>query len=349
MIDYLILKSYTRIKEERTLYAFYHLLKGKRSIQTVQDAHLYDLTNYYGIYKELSLFEYKETIKSLENRKLISINKKRSTLILTNKGKQYINESSYKNIEFKGLETHSLTKVFYNRLLLFIQVWTNSAKGCNNYIPVIDDFETEIFIKKLYLADINVDFEKLYKEFDDILKKLPEHYVLIFVERLTSYNQYGLSIAQLAQKNEVDKHTIQLIITFVTHQIINEVKKKPIKFQILFELLKDQMTMTTLNDSTTKTYHLFNQNKSLQEIAHIRKLKLNTIYDHIIEIALFDPNFDISLFVTQSVYDDIFNYINHNQTYKLKDIKKSIDEEISYFQIRLVLSALYSKKEGEIN
>lgn len=345
-MNYLVLKIYSNMKEERTLYAVYHLLKGKRSIQTVQDAHLYNVTDYYGIYKSLTLKDYEQILQNLKNEKKLIKSNNTDTYKVTSKGVDYLNKSNYSSIHFSGMAYNSIAPIFYKRLLLFIQVWTNSNKRNHIYMPIIEDVQAEDYIKKLYRQRkgyVKIDLTYLYEELNLILSNLPQKDVMMYVERLTSYNNYGLSLDQLALKNELSKHTVELILTSINHQIISKVSADLNSFKTLNMLIEDLITKNNLTLSASKTYQLFTQNKNLQEIANKRNLKLNTIYDHIIEIALYDSDFDIEAFVTSSEANEIMDYVKTYKTFKLKEIKDNISEEITYFQIRLVLSTmLYS-------
>src|SRR5699024_10604664 len=135
------------MKEERTLYSIFYLLKGKRSIQTVQDAHLYNLTSYYGIYKKLSLHEYDVILQNLLNEKKINYNDTTHTYSITKKGESYIREGNHSRMFFLGMSYNNAAPIFYKRILLFIQVWSNSIQLNQRYMPIIEDVQTENFIK----------------------------------------------------------------------------------------------------------------------------------------------------------------------------------------------------------
>nr|WP_253286704.1 helix-turn-helix domain-containing protein [Virgibacillus sp. MSJ-26] len=88
------------------------------------------------------------------------------------------------------------------------------------------------------------------------------------------------------------------------------------------------------------TYNLLNAGFSPEEIKVRRNLKLNTIYDHIVEISLFDKAFNIDDYVSESVINEIKMAVSNTDSYKLKDIKEKVSDEISFFQIRLVLTRI---------
>ena len=50
----MILFCLHKINGERTIYSIYHLLKGKKSSQTIQDTHLFHLQPFYQTYTNLS-------------------------------------------------------------------------------------------------------------------------------------------------------------------------------------------------------------------------------------------------------------------------------------------------------
>lgn len=79
---------------------------------------------------------------------------------------------------------------------------------------------------------------------------------------------------------------------------------------------------------------------SLVEIAQKRRLQINTIYDHVVEIALKEHSFNISKYAPEEVQQEIIEVMKQLHSYKLKDIKQAVRDDISYFQIRLVIARL---------
>ena len=94
-----------------------------------------------------------------------------------------------------------------------------------------------------------------------------------------------------------------------------------------------------LTHSTQLTLQLINEGRSIIEIANTRRLKVNTIEDHLVEIVLSDRQFPIGDYVPNKMENKIWEAVNHLQTKQLKVIKQWLkDDEISFFQIRLVLA-----------
>lgn len=348
LIDLLILKSCKKIKNERTIYSVYHLFNGRSSIQTLQDAHLYKLSHLYGIYKNLTVKEFNEIILKLEKKNLLKKHGNNNRFIITDKGIELTSISI--PLYFNGIVYEQYVTKFNQRLLLFVQVWTNSNKENNNYIPVIDDFKTENFIKKLYLnrkKEIKSDLKKLFLELSHIFDSINEHQRNYYIDRLSGYHNYGLSIQQLASKYKTDLHTIHLYLESTNHIIIENVFKNPRKYTLLSLLLMDLLDENRLTKSASDTYQLFKQGYALNDISKKRQLKLSTIYDHLVEIALYHQSFPINNFVSYAIQSEIITYVNKQKTFKLKDIKENVSKEITYFQIRLVLSMMSNKEMGD--
>src|SRR5699024_9867308 len=101
-----------------------------------------------------------------------------------------------------------------------------------------------------------------------------------------------------------------------------------------------------ITKSAQTTYNLFKRGYDIQQIAHIRQLKENTICDHFVEISLFDTSFPVEDYVDEEAQREIVRASQKLQTPKLKEIKQVVSEHITYFQIRLVLAQL-NMTQGE--
>ncbi|WP_158595075.1 helix-turn-helix domain-containing protein [Oceanobacillus piezotolerans] len=241
---------------------------------------------------------------------------------------------------FNGLTFYNKVEIFYNRLLLLIQTLTNTKYQSYSFIPVVEDKEAEIWVKKVYKKVKGKEkdvLKKLYLELYEVLSRVKAVEVGIFVDRLTGYKHYGMSVPQLGEKYKKSVDDVQLILVCTIHQIIENVEKEE-KTSLLAFLLQDTLEVSHLTKSAYDTYLLLLKGKTPDKIAFVRRLKTNTIYDHIVEIALSDSEFAIEDFVNQEDEQAITQAITSTNSYKLKDIKANVNDKISYFQIRLVLA-----------
>ncbi|MBP1969638.1 uncharacterized protein YpbB [Virgibacillus natechei] len=342
LLEGIILYCSSQIGTERTGASIYHLLNGKKSIQTVQDAHVYNLTSFYGVHKRLSQQRFNAIIRELMTYDRLQ--KTSTTLIYTPTiaGEDWLHKHK-PNLPFNyynGLKYHDTGTIFLDRLTLLIQTLTNSKMNYFTFIPVIDKLPIENWVKSFYIKMKPHEPKLLpviYKELHILLQNLSDQEAELFIDRLTGFKNYGMSITQLADTYKFSPDDVQLMLVAITHRMFETIENNN-NFPILGLVIKDLVNTTLLTNSAATTYNLLQKKHSIDEISRIRNLKSNTIYDHIVEIALYDVDFSIINYVSEESQLDITNAVTEANSYKLRDIMQLVDEEISYFQIRLVLA-----------
>lgn len=334
----------SRINEERTINSIYHLLTGKKSIQTVQDAHLYRTGHAYGIYKNLKFEDFNQVIYDLIHKNYMTQTDSDNIFVLTKKGDKWIEEHHFipSFLNFQGIKYHSIDIIFYKRLLLFIQVLTNRQMNNSSYIPIIDKISVTQWMKTIYKSfkySTHTSLKAIYEELYILLSNLKAQEAELFVDRLTGYENYGKSIHQLAHTYQLTVHEVELTFIKIIHQMLDQIIRESHSFQMMNFIIKDLSQESFITKSATKTFHLLKEGYSIDEIINIRNLKRNTIYDHIIEISIFYTDFPIHMYVSENQQNEIINAIRLTNSAKLKTIKNHVNNEISYFQIRLTLAS----------
>lgn len=340
LLEKIILLSLKKINGERTSSSVYHLLKGKRSIQTLQDARIFQIENFYGIHKNLSKMHYNHIIQTFLERNWIR-NGAKDTFIVNNDSDI---QSDVLLRRFNGMKYFEKAEIFYKRLVLLIQTLTNSKKDNFSFIPVIDDRTTEKWVRMIFhkvKGNETKILTTLHSELEKALSNLTTYEASLFVDRLTGYKHYGMSIAQLSIKYKMESDDTLLQIISILHQLLNNIETGAYPF--LAYIIKDVDSKKHITQSANKTYQLLLQGYDVDNIAYLRNLKRNTIYDHIVEIALYNDDFSIDYYVSKLLQTEIMDAIKKANSYKLKDIKNYIDSDVTYFQIRLVLAVINKK------
>ena len=106
---------------------------------------------------------------------------------------------------------------------------------------------------------------------------------------------------------------------------------------ILHQLAEDVYITMPLTESTYETAKLLNEGKSLEQIAAIRRLKISTIEDHVVEIVMNIPTFNIVAFLSKEQLKEINDTSEAYATKKLRVLKEVLPH-YSYFQLRLGLA-----------
>ncbi len=126
----------------------------------------------------------------------------------------------------------------------------------------------------------------------NILKNMDEIEATILTYRLTGYERIGYTSQQLAEIINEDVFRVYLLFWSTIHYMIQVVCQREKEFPLLTKIVSYPNEREDLFSlSTKKTYRLWKQGYSLEEIAVIRNLKLATIEDHFVEIALREKAF----------------------------------------------------------
>ncbi|WP_339227945.1 helix-turn-helix domain-containing protein [Oceanobacillus sp. FSL K6-2867] len=341
----ILLQCFSQLNGERSASSVFHLLNGNKSIQTIQDAHSYQLDPFYGIYRHLKRNLFNQKVSSLlEEGYLYELEGETKTLRITEKALQFLDETKqqYPFEYFKGMRYKETADMFQLRLLLLIQTLTNTKMKFYHFIPITDQPSVEKWVKQIYRklkTNETHALQAIYQELHQLLDVFPNSYADLFVDRLTGYKAYGKSSSQLAALYKLPIMDVQLLLTGIIHKIIQTIENEREKYPVFSFLLGGLTEEIPITKSANQTYYLLQKKYTLDQIALMRNLKINTIHDHIVEIALYDPLFTLDHYITKERQQQIIDAINQKQTFKLKDIKKTVQDDISYFEIRLVLAA----------
>jgi uncharacterized protein YpbB len=337
-IESIILNCLHQINSERTIYSVYHLLNGKKSSQTIQDAHLFSLKNYFGIYEHLTRDAFDEIYHRMTEKEWLindgeqhySLTASGMTLLENKRVPKYIN----------GWKYHQITKIFWERLSLFIQVISNLSFGESRYLPIQKDREVHVWVKTA-LKDIPISRRDIgsivYKELTECFNGTSDIDPSLVVFRLTGFQSIGLTHDQAAQQLNLNVHDYHIRFINTIHFMIQKIRDFETDFEILTFLIKDLIQEDELTLSSRKTQKLLYQGYTLEKIANIRNLKLSTIEDHLVELALHVKDFSLEPYVNHELMKRILEISRKKGTKQLKVIREEA-AEATYFQIRLVLA-----------
>ncbi len=342
LFERIIITCCSQFKSGRSVSAIYHLLNGKKSIQTVQDAHIYKLDNFYGVYRSLRKHNFDERIDNLISEGLIHLDNN-SSAIPTALGNKWLqkNPNSIPLHYFNGMKYSGSASIFFERLVLLVQTITNSGNNNLNFIPVVDKQVVISWVKNQYSVIKQNQFNflhQLYDELYSLLNCFHEQEAGMFVDSLTGFKHYGMSSYQLAATYNLKLTDVPLALTGIVHYMLFMIEQGKSNYPLLSSIKNDLPKVSQTSRSAAKTRELLNRLYTPDEIAVIRNLKLNTIYDHLVEIALFDNQFPLDKYIDKQAQQEILNAVSKLKSYKLKEIRQEISKEISYFQIRLVLA-----------
>ncbi|MFZ7945093.1 MULTISPECIES: helix-turn-helix domain-containing protein [Bacillaceae] len=337
-VEAIILYCLQQLNSDRTIYSVYHLLNGKKSSQTLQDAHLFSLKRFFGIYETLTRESFDEIIDSMFRNQWIHRSGEQHYL-LTHSGKLFLEKNPLPSY-IDGWSYHSFTSVFWERLALFIQVTSNLVYGESGYLPIQKNKDVHRWMKSS-LKQLRVSKKELgrivYSELRECLNDTKDIDPSNLVFRLTGFQQIGLTPHQLMKRLNSDIHNYHIGFIHTLHYLIQTIQQNPKRFRVLTLLIQDFHQRDELTLSSRRTWNLLSQGLSPDKIAEFRQLKLSTIEDHLVEFALNVDHFSIDSYVDNALQIKILEISRQNGTRQLKLIKDQL-ESATYFQIRLVLA-----------
>ena len=342
-LESLIMECLLQIKGERTVYSVFHLITGKKSSQTIQDGHLFGITQYYRTYTSISRVEYDQVIASLQERGFIIIRKNNGEYELQNKAFEALQQyRSYFPLvsNVNGLLFHGKQQEFWKRFSLVFQVLSNSVYGNNKYYTVQRDRDVQIWVKAFLFRqrDRKMLSRLLYTELEKVLSKLSENHGKVFMLKVSGYHRVGYSNVQIARLLQMDESYVHYLFIDVLHYILTVARTE--SFPVLASIIdfNEDPNQLPLTRSTLTTLSYLKRGYTIEEIAQLRGLKCNTIEDHIVEMVFHSENIDISSIITNEQIEQILSIAEEMKTRQLKVLKQALPESISYFLIRLALA-----------
>ncbi|WP_409270504.1 helix-turn-helix domain-containing protein [Neobacillus sp. SCS-31] len=347
--DVVILYCLWQLRGERTIYSIYHLLKGKKSAQTIQDAHLFSLTSLFMAYENITRKTVEESIKTLNSLGLIhEVSEQR--YILTDKGNECLEAElamSPLPQDLQGWKYHLEAGYLWERLSLLVQVCSYISRKETRYVPIQKKRRTQQWVKNFLVrmqpgqrAELpGVLFKELSMVLEDNKNINPD----ILVLRLTGFHSAGLIPQQAAMVLGLDEFRFRLEFLAILHYICKKAGSQTGEFPLLYHLRSVEGAGTSLTLTSRQTLNLLNKGLPIDSIAAARGLKRSTIEDHIVEIALNVDGFSIDPYVTLEEQDRIINLAKQSSTRQLKELR-DLSGGISYFKIRLVLAKLGESK-----
>lgn len=325
---------------QRSLNASLHVLRGKRSGQTIQDVDYFSIKPFFSLLPKLQELIFLEAVNELKSQNLIL--EKQGIIYLTKNGRSVV--SQLPEFYFDGWNYRGRVETFNLRLLLLVQTLSQIRVSKNLFLPITNDRNVQQFVKEL-LRNLSVARQEtaalLAAELQSCIlqSQMSELQATVISHRLTGAEASGWTWEQLEEALQEPRNSLQLELLEGLHRIIaiSETENSARKLPILHKLAEGIRIDTPLTESTAITKKLFDQGLSIDEIAIVRQLKGSTIEDHITEIATNDKDFPILKFVELIDLEAVQEEVNRNKVKRLRLLKEKFTH-LSYFQLRLILS-----------
>jgi uncharacterized protein YpbB len=333
-----------RLSGQRTPRALVHLMKGRKNNQVIADASLFQLSLLYGFLSDKENQEIENLVGQAFDHGWITQRQAGSKLMLlcTDAGEAQLDNwdklygySSCMEAVF-NIQMREVSLRFWKRLELLVQTLSNLIQQEHRFLPVIEERGIQNDIKGLVKQYGMEDLARQLKaDISKWLENLSDWEQKAILLRLSGKQKAGLTFNQIGQQlNKPDGFVFMHLLRLGAEQVSAMEKFEGERFSV-FKLLVDSKEEAALSESAKLTKKMIDEGLSLAEIEKRRSLKRGTIEDHLVEIALGDPLFDITQFVEGDKIAFIHTIMNEHETRRLGEIKKIAGESYTYLDIRL--------------
>jgi uncharacterized protein YpbB len=355
-LQILTLSGMRPLAGERTLQAFYYILRGRKANQTYQDVHMFRLHPYYRLFPQLQKERWEEIVGILFHKNLIQaqqMDARKTSFIFTEQGEKELaaGRNRYRLEEwfapfYRIPEAVRMIPVFWLKMHLMVQTVSFLLADNSNFYPLVQDKQVQTWVKQQLRGQSNRKawLDGLSGELYTLLDTLPAEIQLLIVRQFAGANQTACTVQQLAY---LTNQPPSLILVKWRYGLAAIMEKLLVDGEERFPLLSRLMSggkeqAPRLSKSAQETYRLLVRNLGLEEIARLRKITRNTVEDHLVEIALQCPDWDTSPYLSKADQETILAVSDALRTRRLRLIKDRLGDQYTFLQIRLALA----KKEG---
>lgn len=339
-LDYFYLSLFSQVfsKKDSTIY---HILKGKKTASILYSAEKYQLTHFFSLFPKLDRLKFNKSIEKIVHLNYLLLSKEKNVYFLSDEGKNRWLEffsTHYYPKQLNYLQDGPALINFWRTLQLVTQVLSEIRYKNKNYIPIEKDWEKQLWLKQ-WLKNNEQSKQQLAMEFGQewilIFGKLPLLNADIIAANLSGHENTGKTQKQLARtykKESVEIHLIVLdSLALIGLMIENEAEKVPLFYTIYKEMLLTYEG-TTKSALLTKQYLL--NGYSLEDAAKYRQLKSSTVNEHIIEISIMDPLFDLTTVLPSNKLTEIKQLLKETPAITYQEIIEK-KPEIQFLWYRL--------------
>lgn len=317
-----------------------HVFQGKRTPSMFYLAEKNGWHHAFAQFKNISEQSIEKVLQVLLQNGLIT--QKDKGFILTEKGQLVCNEFYEEHYypRISSFTSLNIRKTFWDRYQLFVQTFSEMSYKNNRYTPIIKHPHHQENVRLLFQT-FHKDRESLkvkwIKEQEFLFAQLDESRANILAAQLTGHHKIGETKGQVQEQLEMDDLEYSFYHQDSIEELLTIIQKHPEETTILHAIMSQLQVETNygLSMSTNETFQLLGQGYSISDIADIRRLKENTIREHILELAFILYDFPFEAFVPEGLYQELNTAFEKNKVYSYKDAKNEF-EELEFVYYRLV-------------
>lgn len=312
-----------------------NILGGKKTVSTLYWGLQYQIINEVGLMRGEKLTFPPETLKKLKQANLIEFNEHQE-FKLTTMGLQKQKELQD---AFPLPCLHSPIDIDLNhgsqRLILAVQVVSEFSYQNRAYYQSPATLFDSLVVKNWFHHNKQTQLiQEIQQDLTHFLQSLNSNLANFFISNFRGHNYSGLTNQQLAAQNSVDIAFIVFAKNWLTWSLLVQVSQSDTS---LWQPLLQNLNRPVISNSAMKTYEIIKQQKvSFVDLAGYRQVKLSTIKEHLLEVAIWLPlnQFDYRRFLSKKIITELHD-IATDDLITMSYTQLSNKNEIDFFEFRL--------------
>lgn len=314
------------------------IANGKRTPSVLFNVEKNRLYALFGLFPELSMKDWEALEASLIERQLLT--KDDEHLKLSPMGSRvketFIEEFRFEN-DLDLLRFSSTKRLFWRRFIFITQIFSEYSYHNKQYVPYLSTIENQSSIKE-WLVKQGETMDELtlnwFEELNELFHLISTDHSNFIAGHFVGYERSGSTSRQIQDTFELSAAHYKVLIDQLSYQIAQIGNNE---FPMLSSLWKKthEDCDEGLSHSARLSKKWLEKGRSIGEIADSRKLKSNTIKEHILECVLVTDWSNYHQYIDDKHYAQVNSLFESNPSLKYKEAK-SVIEGLDFFSFRLV-------------
>lgn len=321
--------------QPRRIRVIENLLKNRRTVANLFWGQQYGILNWLGAYRELNRSEYEAALQDLAAAGLIKLDDNFAQLTAAGVAQREVDQVYQPH--FFSWYWVTNTRQLETQLMLGIQVISELAYHNNQYAPLAVSHQQLMGVKQWLYREYSPQLiHDIYDDLHQLMTALAsedQRLATALAYLMIGHHQSSWTLKQLATNLALSlgdarilKHDLMLAVGAYYRHVTGPVH----------DLLRPYLMHGPLPASVLTTLRMFQRVPDFTEIARQRHLKVNTIREHILEVAILMPdqlNFDQLLPPAKRV--QLARTYSGNDVTKWEFQKDTANSSAGFFDFRL--------------
>lgn len=311
---------------------------GKRTPSVLFNVEKNKLYTLFGLFPDISIVKWERAVELLIEKQLLSRTEEKVSLTIEGlkARRTYIKDFPMIN-DLDQLRYSSTKPLFWNRLIFTTQVLSEYSYKNKHYVPYLSSLDDQQSLKR-WLAEQGRSMEKLAEDWSEelkaLFKSLPQNEADFIAGHFTGHHVSGSTSRQLQEAYGLSREHYIVFVDQLSYKMSQLDKSQfPVLSSLWNSTHKDRDE--GLSHSARLSKQLLERGKGIEEIAGRRKLKTNTIKEHILECVLITDWPHFKRYIRPEHYAACQSVFETNPEINYADAKSLIDD-LDFFTFRLI-------------